>query len=69
MQTEAQDIENENHEPNSYFDLDDDHTSIRSRFPEPHERLYYYVKEDEDYNGDEDEEDVGDADNEDGNDK
>lgn len=43
LQTTEEHVENDDDISNSYFDLDDDDLYTTTQFPEPHERLYYYV--------------------------
>jgi len=50
LTTDEDEINHEDDESNSYYDLNDIHVSS-TRFPEPHERLYYYVLDDEENGG------------------
>lgn len=48
LQTTLEDeIEHEDDESNSYYDLNGIRTSSSTQFPEPHDRLYYYVLDDD----------------------
>jgi len=48
--TDEDEIVHEDDISNSYYDLNDIRTSS-TQFPEPHERLYYYVLDDEENGG------------------
>lgn len=46
LQTTEGHVEDDDDVSNSYFDLGDDDSYATTQFPEPHERLYYYVVDD-----------------------